>query len=426
MTREMYLPVTMIFLLLSALSLLFSPEQKIVVAQSSTATPTWSCVQPTGVDIAFTYCDAAHNDIAQDYATPLADVSTDKYIPPIILKAMGGQESQWTQCNADNTPFASASGCDWGIMQINSGMDCVAPTAQFNDETRQQIKYDYRYNIGMGTHILEQKWNWHQQNNRIIGDGSSDIAEHWYYAVWAYNTWSAANSPNPDVNPCLNWPDELEGCAYQDKVWWWAAHPLMGNGQALWSAVDLTRPDNLNTFPTTQQEMSTWTGWHIADPVPVHHDSCRDYLPLVMKNYPEIYFFETFNPTHSEWIFTGPKWIDAPGRTDEASLRLDKGASASITISVPPNSTPILQYWCKDNDMTSYSYPRYDLYLDGVDTTPGMGGNNLSCSASWERKEQIISTAYTGDGQVTIKFRAAWMPILHTKLRFDDILVQAQ
>lgn len=296
--KKTYLPVIVIFLLLSGLNLLLFPKHNTVVAQGGTATPTLSCVQPTNADIAFAYCDATHNDIAHDYATPLADVSADKYIPPIILKAMGAQESRWTQCNADNTPFASESGCDWGIMQINSGMDCVAPTAQFDDETRQQVKYDYRYNIGMGTHILEQKWNWHQQNNRIIGDSSSDIAEHWYYAVWAYNKWTVDNSPNPQVNPCLLWPDELEGCSYQDKVWWWAAHPLTENGNPLWSAVDLTRPDDRGTFPATQQEMSTWTGWHIADPIPVHHDSCRDYLPVVMKDWDGCV-------TRQEWYPTG-------------------------------------------------------------------------------------------------------------------------
>jgi hypothetical protein len=426
MMKKIYLPVILIFLLLFVLNFLFSPEQKIVVAQSGTATPTLSCIQPSNVDIAFTYCDAAHNDIAQDYSTPLEDVSTNKYIPPVILKAMGAQESTWTQCNADNTPFSSANGCDWGMMQISSGMDCTAPPDQFNAETRQQVKYDNRYNIGMGVHILEQKWNWHQQNNRIIGDGSPNIAEHWYYAVWAYNKWTKDNSPNPDVNPCLLWPNSNVDCAYQDKVWWWAAHPLTGNGNALWSIVDLTRPDNLDDFPTTAQEMSTWTGWQIDDPVPVHKDSCRDYLPLVLKNWPETYFFETFNPTHSGWIFTGSKDIGPPGRTDGASLRLYEGASGSITISVPPNSTPILTYWCKDDDLSSYSYPRFDLYLDGVDTTPGMGGNNLSCSSSWGRREQVIGATYTSDGQVTIKFQAASLPIWNTRLRFDDILVQSQ
>lgn len=175
-------------------------------------------------------------------------------------------------------------------------------------------------------------------------------------------------------------------------------------------------------------EASAGKPWHSLDTkLCVGSSHCSEnYLPLVLKNYPETYFFETFSPTHSGWIFTGSRAVEAPGRTDGASLRFDKGASARITISVPPNSTPILKYWCKDADMTSYSYPRYDLYLDGVDTTPGFGGNNLSCSANWEQKEQVINATYTSDGQVTIKFQAASLSIWHTKLRFDDILVQSQ
>jgi len=71
----------------------------------SAQTPTPTCSQPEDVDIAFAFCDAAHDDIADDYVSPLRGVSTNGYISPIILKAVGAYESTWTQCNADGTPF---------------------------------------------------------------------------------------------------------------------------------------------------------------------------------------------------------------------------------------------------------------------------------------------------------------------------------
>jgi hypothetical protein len=81
-----------------------------------------TCTQPDDVDIALTFCEAAHDDLADEYAPPLADVSTNGLIPPIILKAIGWYETQespipggWAQC-VNSTPFSSTSGCDWGIM----------------------------------------------------------------------------------------------------------------------------------------------------------------------------------------------------------------------------------------------------------------------------------------------------------------------
>ncbi len=82
------------FVLLLGVSLLNPVHHNQVLAQG----PTPTCTQPNDVDIAFAFCDAAHDDLADDYSSPLKDVSTDGYIPPVILKAMAWRESDWTQC----------------------------------------------------------------------------------------------------------------------------------------------------------------------------------------------------------------------------------------------------------------------------------------------------------------------------------------
>ena len=273
-------------LLLLGVFLLFPARPQPASAQ----VPTPTCRPYNDQAVAFTCCDAAHDDVADEYAPPLQDVRTGGFIPPVILKAIGWYESSnsptggWTQC-VNGVPF-DTGGCAWGIMQVRSHMNC--DTTQFNAETQQQVKYDYRYNIAMGAYILKKwKWDWHQQNGRIIGNGDPYIAEHWYYAVWAYHQWTAVNSPNnPIDNPCPNWPSSFGGCAYQDKVWWWAAHPPSRGGRMLWSPVNLTRPDPA-LFPTDQAEMDSWPTWRwrISDPLPVHQDWCRNCLPLVLKNY---------------------------------------------------------------------------------------------------------------------------------------------
>lgn len=134
MTHRCRLALLCILGFLLGLLILFYTNHPPVSAQA----PTSTCSQPDDVDIAFAFCDAAHDDIADVYAPPLRDVSTDGYIPSIILKAVGAYESTWTQCNADGTPFGP-TGCDWGIMQIWSGMNCDAPENQFNSQTRERF-----------------------------------------------------------------------------------------------------------------------------------------------------------------------------------------------------------------------------------------------------------------------------------------------
>lgn len=402
-------------------------------ALAQTPTPTPTCTQPNDVDIAFAFCDAAHDDLAGDYSSPLKDVSTDGYIPPVILKAIGWFETQdspiggWAQC-VSGYPYSSASGCDWGIMQIYSGMNCDDPGSQFNTETQQQVKYDYRYNIAMGAYILKKwKWDWHQQNGHIIGDGDPHIAEHWYYAVWAYNGWTVGNSSNfPQWDAC-QYPNSDVGCAYVDKIWWRAAYPPSRGGRTLWSAVNLTRPAK-TLFPRYEWQWSSWN-WQIADPTPVHRDSCRTCLPVVLKCWPDILFFETFNPIHEGWVFYSDApggslgeyvHLDSRGRTDNHSLFISEGShdytsGARITVAVPSDGTPLtLSYWHK----VVGTYGRFEVFIDGNRVNLDAAGDN------WRQNTMAINPDYTYDGQITLDFRVASAVIHTVSVLFDDIEIR--
>jgi len=300
-TRTRYRLVFLACVLLLFLGLFMLLPVRHYPARAQSPTPTPTCTQPNDQDIAIAFCDAGNDALADRYQPPLRDVSTDGFIPPVILKAIGWYESQdspiggWAQC-VGGVPY-NTGGCAWGIMQISSSMNCDTPPNQFNAETQQQVKYDYRYNIAMGAHILK-KWKWdpHQTAGHVIGDGDPHIVEHWYYAVWAYYNWSYSQSPNNPIWDSCAYPNSWVNCAYVDRIWWRVRNPPSRSGRTLWAPISLTRPDRA-LFPRYESEWSSWN-WHISDPLPTHQDNpyCRAcYLPLALKNH----HTDTYEPNNS-------------------------------------------------------------------------------------------------------------------------------
>lgn len=131
----------------------------------------------------------------------LENVAYEKGIPAEILKAIAWQESKgadkdnsgitnWRQF-ANGQPLIGSDGKGIGIMQVS---DLPTDTAYIN-----RLKYDIEFNIREGAEILLKKWS--LQNSSIewktpkVGDGSPNYLEHWYYAIWAYNSYSSRNNP---------------------------------------------------------------------------------------------------------------------------------------------------------------------------------------------------------------------------------------
>ena len=214
-------------------------------------------------------------------------------IPCVILKAIAYVESSWHQAwhyvpRGSKGETLATSSCGYGVMQITSCMhnpgDCGLPP-----DVQQKIAEDYIYNIGWGAKMLADKWNagdyWKPE--ATIGNRDPQIAENWYYAVWAYHYWGWKNNPN---NPELDWPrppfdgsQDRTGYPYQELVWGYAAHPPSEGGAQLWDAIPLTLPprEAICSDPVCQP------GW-INTPQPSHQSPCTTSPMEYQISFPDI------------------------------------------------------------------------------------------------------------------------------------------
>jgi hypothetical protein len=163
-------------------------------------------------------------------------------------------------------------------MQLNSD------SMDYYGVDRCKAAESYIYNIGGGASILIRKWNERSILNFHVGGNNPAIAEDWYYAVWAYNTWTQENNPaNPKYDP--NRPPYRTGnyenydYPYQEMVWGWAANPPTYNGTLFWEPVPLTLPDP-SQFQPGQDPPS-----ELVRPSPNHPDShASTHLPNIRVN----------------------------------------------------------------------------------------------------------------------------------------------
>lgn len=116
----------------------------------------------------------------------LETIAKEKGIPSVLLKAIAYQESTWRQFDSRGNPLLSRTVHPAiGIMQIATYSDSDL-------ETIQKLKTDIDFNIRRGADLLNEKWAFVPK----IGDGDRNKLENWYFALWAYNTWSGKNNPN--------------------------------------------------------------------------------------------------------------------------------------------------------------------------------------------------------------------------------------
>lgn len=172
---------------------------------------------------------AATNPGPAEIRAKLAAAAVARAIPPKILYAIAFQESSWRQYDAKGQPLVSADG-GIGIMQVTSyGPYDVA-----------RLKTDIDYNIAAGADILLEKRGYAPSVIPVIGDGSPACYENWFYAVWAYNGWTAGNP-------------------YPYKVW---SHISAGPA-GLWVGVPVT--------PVPFTALVNGFGVTIATPQPAHY-----------------------------------------------------------------------------------------------------------------------------------------------------------
>ncbi|HZK56529.1 MAG TPA: cell wall-binding repeat-containing protein [Desulfosporosinus sp.] len=117
-----------------------------------------------------------------------------------------------------------------------------------------RLKTDYDFNISEGARILNQKW----RTVPKIGDGDRNKLENWYFAVWAYNGWSARNNPNYARDHGI--------IAYQDRVYQLMAQ----NYKPPYTPIYQTTPWDNSALPESLPPSydSTWstpTSYHTGD-----------------------------------------------------------------------------------------------------------------------------------------------------------------
>ncbi|MFN8533752.1 MAG: hypothetical protein U0556_09415 [Dehalococcoidia bacterium] len=203
--------------------------------------------------------------------------------PCLLPQAIGWIESGWRQAangtarGSTGATLTGRGGCGYGVMQTSSGM---RTPGQLPRETQTAIASNFSFNIAYGLQLLGQKWN----ATPTIGNADPTIAEHWYYAIWAYNSWSWRNNPN---NPDLPWPrpayngtQPAANYPYQELVFGVAANPPKVSGAPLWDPVALSLPDAgaIGISPDA-----------IPEPLVVHRTYCLapdPYVPVVSERVP--------------------------------------------------------------------------------------------------------------------------------------------
>ena len=191
-------------------------------------------------------------------------------VPCIILKSVGYIESaSWRQFQAQpgqSGPTVISGDCGYGIMQITSGMDGSDPGF-----VPQRVAAEYVYNIGTGARALIRKWN----ASPSVGDNDPQVAEDWYFAVWAYNGFSYQNNPNnpkfPANRPPYNGTSSTPNAnyPYQERVWGRAANPPSPSTD-YWDPMPLTLV-NRALIPNSGVPASSQ---HFSRPSPSHGTGC--------------------------------------------------------------------------------------------------------------------------------------------------------
>jgi len=211
--------------------------------------------QPTVVEMRAALEDGARGQLGAAYpALPKLEMGPSATpvvaeMPCVILKSIAWMEGGWQQAvgsvpEGGTGPVKRSPSCGYGTMQITSGM---RNPGELPPDVQQRIGADYRFNVAWGAQVLAEKWNVGDFFGAVVGDRNPSVAEHWYYAVWAYNQFNFRNNPNnpdfPTTRPAFDGTQSKTNYPYQELVWGYLAHPPKRGGVPLWAPRVLALPD---------------------------------------------------------------------------------------------------------------------------------------------------------------------------------------
>src|SRR5450755_1219708 len=156
------------------------------------------------------------------------------HVSAAVLHGVAFTESGWHQFNTGNCCVAGeATGTTvqsfdggWGEFQQTWAMppQCYSAGNCRSDASR--IQNSQSYNIGTGAQALINAWNSSPGVSSKNATNDPYKANHWFFAVWAYNG-SYGNNPNDVASSVYgNWyPGASFRSIYEETVWYYAAHP---------------------------------------------------------------------------------------------------------------------------------------------------------------------------------------------------------
>jgi hypothetical protein len=156
------------------------------------------------------------------------------HVSAAIMHGVAFAESGWHQFNtgdccvygqAAGTPIKSFDG-GWGEFQQTWAMppQCNAAGNCRSDASR--IINSQSYNIGTGAQSLISAWGTSPGVSSKSATNDPYKANHWFFAVWAYNG-SYGNNPNDVASSVYGhwYPGAAFRSIYEESVWYYAAHP---------------------------------------------------------------------------------------------------------------------------------------------------------------------------------------------------------
>ncbi|MBV9711498.1 MAG: hypothetical protein JO011_11390, partial [Ktedonobacteraceae bacterium] len=156
------------------------------------------------------------------------------HVSAAILHGVAYTESNWHQFNTSSyrilseavgSPIKSFDG-GWGEYQQTWAMppQCVGAGNCRSDASK--IQNSQSYNIGTGAQSLIGAWNATAGISSKKDTNDPYKANHWFFAVWAYNG-SYGNNPNDVASSVYGhwYPGAPFRSIYEEYIWYFAAHP---------------------------------------------------------------------------------------------------------------------------------------------------------------------------------------------------------
>ncbi len=156
------------------------------------------------------------------------------HVSAAIMHGVAFTETNWHQFNTSDydilneaigSPIKSFDG-GWGEYQQTWAMPPQCNDAGNCRSDASQIQNSQSYNIGTGAQALINAWNSTAGITSKSATNDPYKANHWFFAVWAYNG-SYGNNPNDVASSVYGhwYPGAPFRSIYEEYVWYYAAHP---------------------------------------------------------------------------------------------------------------------------------------------------------------------------------------------------------